>query len=285
MADVSSPYRDFLSLEARITTFSSWPNSVDIFSLAAAGFVFTGSDDVVICPFCKVEGFRWLSTDDPMADHERWSPGCPYVLAKEKKESRFRRDVLRNLGIQAYRPPVHRSKCTIASRMATFRNWPEGDSKPRPTDLAEAGFFYAGADDRTVCFHCGGGLMQWKGDDAWQQHAVWFSECVYLTLKRGEDFVRKQKTAAFETTSTIVDVENVEETTPEVDRLAARLPATPEPVDPLSGTKSCKICYDEDAAVLLLPCRHVVTCVDCTTTLEACPVCRGDIEAIAKIFM
>ncbi|GBP17678.1 E3 ubiquitin-protein ligase IAP-3 [Eumeta japonica] len=42
-----------------------------------------------------------------------------------------------------------------------FKEWPK--SLPvKPEDLADAGFFYTGRSDKTLCFYCGGGLRDWK---------------------------------------------------------------------------------------------------------------------------
>lgn len=33
----------------------------------------------------------------------------------------------------------------------------------------------SGNGDHVVCFHCGGGLQEWKeNEDPWDQHAKWF---------------------------------------------------------------------------------------------------------------
>ncbi|GBP63407.1 Death-associated inhibitor of apoptosis 1 [Eumeta japonica] len=49
-------------------------------------------------------------------------------------------------------------------------------SPVKPEDLADAGFFYTGRSDKTLCFYCGGGLRDWKdNDNPWEEHAVWFA--------------------------------------------------------------------------------------------------------------
>ena len=35
---------------------------------------------------------------------------------------------------------------------------------------------FLGEGDKVQCFHCGGGLNDWKpSEDPWEQHAKWFS--------------------------------------------------------------------------------------------------------------
>ena len=38
------------------------------------------------------------------------------------------------------------------------------------------------------------------------------------------------------------------------------------------------MCLDNPVGMLLFPCAHLVTCVNCTTALFECPVCRGSIK-------
>lgn len=42
--------------------------------------------------------------------------------------------------------------------------------------------------------------------------------------------------------------------------------------------EECCVCMNEDATVLLLPCRHQCVCVNCRAMLETCPICRGAVN-------
>lgn len=64
----------------RRKTYERWPVSfMDINNLSAAGFYFTHKGDVVRCAFCGVEVGRWEEGDDPLSDHQRWSPSCGFI--------------------------------------------------------------------------------------------------------------------------------------------------------------------------------------------------------------
>lgn len=88
--------------------------------------------------------------------------------------------------------------------------WPETSEFRDIKALCEAGFFYAGnkittvlttdaqgqttrvslpaAPDATLCYHCGGGLNEWKkNDDPWMQHALHFKFCPYLHISAAEN--------------------------------------------------------------------------------------------------
>lgn len=55
-------------------------------------------------------------------------------------------DVVPKLGMMQERPSVHTNMATLDARLASFANWPQ-DKTQKPSDLAEAGFFYNG----TIC--------------------------------------------------------------------------------------------------------------------------------------
>uniref|UniRef100_A0A3B3DHY8 E3 ubiquitin-protein ligase XIAP n=1 Tax=Oryzias melastigma TaxID=30732 RepID=A0A3B3DHY8_ORYME len=66
------------------------------------------------------------------------------------------------------------------ARLKTFSSWPSS-APVRPRDLAQAGFFYLGKDDRVQCFCCGGKLSGWEpGDSPWREHETHYSHCFYV---------------------------------------------------------------------------------------------------------
>ncbi|XP_016284071.1 baculoviral IAP repeat-containing protein 7 [Monodelphis domestica] len=70
-----------------------------------------------------------------------------------------------------------------ASRRKTFQDWPpEGPVSPQ--DLARAGFFYVGPQDRVQCFCCGGMLDNWMaGDSPILEHQRFFPKCQFALSK------------------------------------------------------------------------------------------------------
>ncbi|XP_042464975.1 E3 ubiquitin-protein ligase BOI-like isoform X2 [Zingiber officinale] len=47
----------------------------------------------------------------------------------------------------------------------------------------------------------------------------------------------------------------------------------------------CKCCGSRNACQLLLPCRHLCTCKQCTDSLTACPVCSSKIAVNSKVLL
>ncbi len=159
-------------------------------------------------------------------------------------------------------------------------NWPLNRSQ-KPTELAEAGFYYMGESDRTKCFFCYGGLWQWEPeDDPWEQHAMHHPMCGFVLAVRGQEFIdqmrhmknAKKKAEQFEVPNILV------------------IP-NPLPVDErqefeeLKAERTCKVCLDKKVEISFQPCGHCVTCRFCCRTLDKCPVCRSNIVRKYRIFM
>lgn len=96
---------------------------------------------------------------------------------------------LGSLGLSRAKGPAHPEYASRDARYRTFESWPK--SMPQTKDqLADAGFYYTGKGDQTLCYHCGGGLKDWEqNDDPWEQHAKWFSKCCYLLMVKGQEYV------------------------------------------------------------------------------------------------
>lgn len=96
---------------------------------------------------------------------------------------------LGSLGIGRPKGPSHPEYASYDARLRTFDSWPK--SMPQTKEcLADAGFYYTGKGDQTLCYHCGGGLKDWEpNDDPWEQHAKWFTKCYYLLMVKGQAYV------------------------------------------------------------------------------------------------
>ena len=46
----------------------------------------------------------------------------------------------------------------------------------------------------------------------------------------------------------------------------------------------CKVCFETEMDVLLMPCRHLVVCQKCAALINSCPTCRGQIGSIERVY-
>jgi len=66
---------------ARLATFTNFPTNSPVTpsALAKAGFFYKGPRDRVQCAFCRQHLRNWVPGDDPMSEHRRHMPNCPFV--------------------------------------------------------------------------------------------------------------------------------------------------------------------------------------------------------------
>lgn len=73
---------DYKIYDNRIRTFAMWPYSarVNPQAIALAGFKYTGFGDKCQCCFCHLQISQFQYFDDPMSDHKKFNPTCPYLM-------------------------------------------------------------------------------------------------------------------------------------------------------------------------------------------------------------
>ena len=82
---LTSPLSNYV---ARIATFQSWPPSIPTptTTLAAAGFFYEGIGDRVTCYSCGKSLKNWKQTDNPWAEHQRYSPNCAHLNGPTRRD-------------------------------------------------------------------------------------------------------------------------------------------------------------------------------------------------------
>ncbi|KAK9502250.1 hypothetical protein O3M35_011054 [Rhynocoris fuscipes] len=316
----------------RLKTFEQWP--VEFMSrhkMAEAGFYYLKKDDVVRCIFCGVEIGRWVPGDDPMNDHIRWSPECRFVRKlpvgniplsddnepgidtcgpsgiKNQPNIISEPSLLEShSGFLKSKPPSFPQFATEDSRMKSYSTWPIS-LKLKPHVLSDAGFFYTGKGDQTICYHCGGGLKDWEEtDEPWVEHARWFSKCPYVLLVKGKEFV--DEVCGHKGLSLNVPFNLGSSSTGDIPRAVTPSQTKPKNEDqhstceestsssciqsvgsngsePVNDGRLCKICYTEEMGVVFLPCGHIVACVKCASSLTTCAVCRKTVTGTFRAFL
>lgn len=325
----------------RLKSFENWPVSFLCPSImAAAGFYFLKREDIVRCAFCGVEIGHWVTGDNPLHDHERWSPSCGFVrklpvgnvpISTNNNDSKDNgydtcgrvNDPISTIGYDtrlatptfvppvppAFAPPVpflekqNRAPlfpnfATHEARIYSYKTWPTM-LKPEPKKLSEAGFFYTGREDQTICFYCGGGLRDWNNsDEPWVEHVKWFPKCKFVLLVKGINYDKHQDCGS---TRQSLDADPITDTPQHVNDSTRQSRASskscrvtcPQPQcnvvksEEVEDYKSgiCKICYTDEVGVVFLPCGHLVTCVKCAPSLTVCAICRQSVMSTIRVFL
>ncbi|XP_014600570.1 PREDICTED: death-associated inhibitor of apoptosis 2-like isoform X1 [Polistes canadensis] len=335
--------QDYRFETIRLQTFEDWPvNFIDPKDLAAAGFYYLHTEDKVKCFECKIEVYNWEEGDVPMRDHKRHSPICRFVrnipcgnvpigvdpnsipvpsprgydvcgiheigsqppnaYSENLSNLLFPTDArLKSLGVQRLKQPIYPKYANLELRVLSFDIWPKPmiDIK----QLAEAGFFYTGEQDQTLCFHCGVGLKDWEpNDDPWYEHFKWFVKCHFLLMFKGKEYAdvegqfiklsKETKPASLEEIFDDINLEsncgsntvknNIEENSNLASSAVAKKHELSKPMD---DARLCKICYNAELQVVFLPCKHMCACVNCATLITKCAVCRKPIELVVRAIL
>ena len=176
--------------------------------------------------------------------------------------------------IRSDKEPFYPQFSSQASREKTFKDhsWSH-QLKPNPQDLAEAGFFYSGLTDGTICFCCGKGLYEWlETDDPFVEHVKHSPRCSFLEVSKGSGFMTQIK-------NMLRRGQN--------DQGAATNTSTAneEPLVEITPGKDCLICTTRERQIAFQPCGHLATCISCTYSSRNCCICRTRIINRVRIFM
>lgn len=166
-------------------------------ALATTGFFLTEDGDVK-CHFCSLR-IKYFPEDDEdcVSDHFKNSPCCPLLRQRTTENQPLDEHSLRNL-IDGLKSKVdvcgtmeflnyeikYPQFASESCRQYSFEGWSVDFMNTQ--ELAAAGFFYTGNEDKTVCFSCGCGLKGWElGDVPVEEHKKSSEDCQYLKYIEG----------------------------------------------------------------------------------------------------
>ena len=62
-------------------------------------------------------------------------------------------------------------------------------------------------------------------------------------------------------------------------------PEPPRPASTDPATTECAVCLDGNAEYAVVPCGHRCLCASCIKAVSECPVCRGAMTAVLRVFV
>ena len=170
----------------------------------------------------------------------------------------------------------------------TINGWPPGLSQ-KPHDLAEAGLFYEGKRDLTICYFCGGGIHKWESKDIpLREHAQHYPDCGYVKMFRSNIDIFSNNSFYKMINSCLIYRPSFKiEKKKMIDFFGKCFKKDSHNNDISENLKNihiCNICREREANILFLPCGHLFVCKYCTTSLNNCPLCRFKIHEIVKVY-
>jgi hypothetical protein len=230
------------------------------------------------CPFIRnknlCENEPIVHSADPSFDFVELTEGVNMVTKVDDKNFRSIQEVkeiiigdkgnsgeFRNFTAIPHNTPMNLHMSIATVRLDTYKN--AGKLNLAPSELAEVGFYFVGPDDFVRCFACNGGLYGWKrGEDAWERHAGFYPECLYVNHVKDKKFVADQ-VAKF---SSGLNHGNSDRERKVRGKLF-----------------SCRNCL-QPADLLFTRCGHLSACMKCQDNLSVCPQCQKKSENRLQVF-
>ncbi|KAH9487775.1 Baculoviral IAP repeat-containing protein 7 [Bulinus truncatus] len=253
---VGRPKRMEYALKAkRDETFASWSSDFPVSSddLSSSGFFYTGVADQVRCFYCGAGLEKWQNTDDAWVEHARCSPKCAYLRLRIGEHFI---ETVKNL----YENNDRVSMTMVMSRM-------EVASKSLLLDKLHKVLRCDAAVQVLVKFGFQQSHVIEIAEALKFEGSAFTSETLYKRL-----LLEGRPCSAKVTTEPqdfdIGTLECIRNLTEENLQLRHQL--------------CCKICLDKVLSVVFLPCGHLVSCTECATALNQCPLQVSRLFFISK---
>jgi len=233
-----------------------------------------------------------ITTDCPRQERSRSiTTGRPLSTTEQDRAA---------LGIINFHGPRHVQYVTEQARLKSFSFWPPALPQ-KPKDLAEAGFFYTGRSDQVKCFYCDGGLESWEpADSPWGEHVKWFGDCAFVKMKTEKENIcetklskvmggsvemNAKKSIQEDGKNIMTETKASEMQKPLNEIKSTKLKGLEQEVQSLREERSCKICLENEASIVFLPCGHLCSCANCAPALKICAVCRAPIQGLVRTYL
>ena len=140
-------------------------------------------------------------------------------------------------------------------------------------NFAEAGFYSIKHRDYVKCFKCGGGLCNWDPfDDPWVEHAIYYPNCTYLNENKSIVFIECVQEVYYKKKDNNKIINKCNYLIKNFEVLK------------INDFLLCKLCFNKNINVVLIPCGHTLSCYECSEKLITCPICKIVIQIKQKIY-
>jgi len=176
------------------------------------------------------------------------------------------------LPVATYKGPVYSSFVTLSSRIKSYSQdfW----TRDLIEFYSKSGFYFCSLTNKPICFYCGLRLENYgKHINPWLSHRFLASKCTYINLNY-----------TLEVSQTNTCTGYFRKLWSDIKTLFQKERKDSTVVDYIRDI-SCKVCMENIAEYVFLPCGHLVTCLNCSTTQHICPICRVQIASILRIFV
>ncbi|OAD59107.1 Apoptosis 2 inhibitor [Eufriesea mexicana] len=293
--------------EKRLRTYNGWPKNIKQIPeiLANAGFYYNGFGDHVRCFHCNGELRNWKITDDAWIEHARWFPTCEFVNLVRGKE--FIKQCINS------RPPLDQS---ILEGLTINENTDIAETSPSSSTILSSSSEITEATLKKLLesppaivaleigLHIGRVKRALKkqiqevgtpytNSEQLIEDNLWDQDIGELASEQTNNSVEhcnntekyeykddEEHSVKNENSTTSNDKSNSVDKKPNINSKEIK-----EENRKLKEVRLCKICMDQEVAIVFLPCGHLATCVYCASSLTYCPMCQQEIKATVRTFL
>lgn len=268
---IATPKREkYSSLDARIRSFVNWP-SEDVQSaevLAAAGFYYQNIDDQVMCFQCSGGLRSWQREDDAWFEHARWFPNCEFVqlvkgqqyidqvqqqqrpsLAEVMKSDMVKKALELGLSLENIRSVTKYQLEHFSRPFRTPEELVNAVLERDETHIDECTVATATTVDAT------GGLSVRKSSLKTASVANGGVALINTSSNKVPKFDESATNSSGESSTRVLATDKPMPKPSNVNRNLT----LEEENRQLKDARLCKVCMDEDVAVVFLPCGHLGT--------------------------
>ncbi|XP_052811044.1 E3 ubiquitin-protein ligase XIAP-like isoform X2 [Mya arenaria] len=246
-------------LDSFIEASVPWPESspVKVEDMVAAGLVYTGVGDSVRCYHCGGGLRNWEPGDVPMEQHAKWYPTCQHVLITKGKT------YIHN--VKAGENTEQNSARSSKVKHSSSDNSAQQQQQEAMQAAAEFGYSEENINIAACLFReRNGATSKFKGADL-----------VSILMEMEDDPDLALNANVLGSCSPTKPSDNTEIEGDDLQSLVLEN-------ENLKALFNCKICLDNRADVIFLPCGHIVSCPQCAPALDICPVCSKSIMGLVK---
>ncbi|KAK3585122.1 hypothetical protein CHS0354_034251 [Potamilus streckersoni] len=292
---------EYSSYSVRLSTFARFPAipGLDVNLIAAAGFYYTGNDDIVRCYACDGGLKRWEQEDDPWEEHCKWFPQCPHLIQSNYKISRNETNFAEKPIASARGDSYSEVLAGRVNDLTFGEQQTKEEAKPdlnTPAALALLDFGYSRkAVTMAIEELRRKGQATFTADDVLQ--VLISIEDSGIRLPTDDDNDDKEKDNTDNILSALQKVSSKNFSSEErLNGMKRNQSVRSETRDQevchllkdnekLIKQMMCKRCRKRQRNILLLPCTHFCLCEQCSKEVSLCPECWKPINERVKTYV
>ena len=308
-SSVKTSQPNYHKYEARLETFHGYSPSLPVSKqrLAAAGFIFQRQPDYTKCFACDMVLKDWEPGDDPMDEHRKLAPGCPFIQVEDRVEMAlpYKYPKLPSQQPGTYGPPQLKSKEPKLTS-SLFNHVEPLASKYDKVDSRDD--YLQSYDPNMKPTYNYGNPSAIQSNHLHKKSSSSYtypksheysedSSSFEYPIKDAKSFTEPFSSNPLESTQASIryppskakedDFESFQPNSVQVQNMfAGSLSQFSDlSLKPESEMKLCKICMDHDIDAIFLPCGHVYCCSNCASAVTTCPFCRKPVKSTTKAYL